>query len=64
MKYELELAGINFTPALNNYIEKITKETAIKCAGPITNKCTIKRSTILEVQTRGKTLNLIGQNGH
>jgi hypothetical protein len=41
---------------LNDFIEKTTKETGIKGAGPITNECTIKRSTILEVQTERKTL--------
>jgi hypothetical protein len=56
LKYEYELTGTNFTAALNDFIEKTTKETGIKGAGPITNECTIKRSTILEVQTERKTL--------
>ena len=56
LKYECELAGTNFTTALNDFIEKTAKETCIKGAGPITNECTIKRSTILEVQTERKTL--------
>ena len=56
LKYECELAATNFTAALNDFIEKTTKETGLKSAGPITNAVSFKRSTILEVQTERKTL--------
>jgi hypothetical protein len=56
LKYECELATTNFTAGLNDFIEKTTKETSLKSAGPITNAVSLKRSTVLEVQTERKTL--------
>jgi len=56
LKYEQELSGTNFLSGLNNFMENMAAEADIESAGPITNECTMRRVTTLEVQTERETL--------
>ena len=56
LKYEQDLSGTNLLSGLNNFVQKMSSDTEIKGAGPITNECSIRRVTILEVQTERQTL--------
>ena len=57
LKYEHDMSGTNIVGAINDFIEKMAKETELKNgAGPITNEFSMRRTTTLEVQTERLTL--------
>ena len=53
LKFEQTVSGTNFQSVLNGLL---AEGLEIKTAGPVTNDCSLHRSSILEVQTERQTL--------